>query len=82
MNNTIFRFDVPQNEPQFNYAPNSPEREGITKELERLKKEMTEIPLIINGKEVRTGKIESIPMPHDHRHTLATYHLAGEKGRL
>jgi 1-pyrroline-5-carboxylate dehydrogenase len=79
MNNTIFRFDVPQNEPQYTYAPNSPEREGIRKELERLKQEVTEIPVIINGREVRTGRIEKIPMPHDHRHALASYHVAGEK---
>lgn len=79
MNNTIFRFDVPQNEPQFSYAPGSPERDGIAKELERLKREDTEIPLIINGKEVRTGRTETVRCPHDHSHVLATYHLAGEK---
>jgi len=79
MNNTIFRFEVPQNEPQFNYGPNSSERNGITKELERLTHEITDIPLIINGKEVRTGKTATVRMPHNHSHILATYHLAGEK---
>jgi 1-pyrroline-5-carboxylate dehydrogenase len=79
MNNTIFRFEVPQNEPQFNYAPNSPERDGISRELERLKNEITEIPLIIGGREVRTGKTGTVRMPHDHGHVLATYHMAGDQ---
>jgi 1-pyrroline-5-carboxylate dehydrogenase len=78
MNNTIFRFDVPQNEPQFSYAPHSAEREGIMKELERLKNEVTEIPLIINGREIRTGKTASVVQPHDHGKVLATFHQAGE----
>jgi len=78
MNNTIFRFEVPQNEPQFTYAPHSAEREGIMKELVRLKNEVAEIPLIINGREIRTGKTASVVLPHNHEQVLATYHMAGE----
>jgi 1-pyrroline-5-carboxylate dehydrogenase len=36
------------------------------------------MPLIIGGKEVRTGKTADAVCPHDHRHVLGTYHLAGE----
>ena len=39
--------------------------------------EKIEIPLIIGGKEIRTGKTEKSVMPHDHRHVLAEYHVAG-----
>ena len=38
-----------------------------------------EIPLIIGGKEIRTGKTATSVMPHKHGHVLATYHLAGEE---
>ena len=38
-----------------------------------------DIPLIIGGKEIRTGKTGKVVMPTDHRHVLATYHMATEK---
>lgn len=79
MNNAIFNFENPQNEVTLNYAPNSPERELLTKELKRLESTQIEIPLIIDGKEVKTGKLGKVVMPHDHGHVLATYHMATEK---
>ena len=36
-----------------------------------------EIPLIIGGQEVRTGKIGKCVVPHNHKKVLATYHQAG-----
>jgi 1-pyrroline-5-carboxylate dehydrogenase len=36
-----------------------------------------EIPLIIGGREVRTGDTAKAVCPHDHGHVLATYHQAG-----
>ncbi len=38
-----------------------------------------DIPLIIGGKEIRTGKTGKVVMPSEHEHLLATYHMAGEK---
>ena len=37
------------------------------------------MPLIIGGKEVRTGNLGKVVMPHDHRHVLATYHTVTGK---
>lgn len=79
MNNAIFSFDSPQNEPIHQYAPGSQERTAIKAELKRLSMQQIEIPLIIGGKEIRTGKIGKVVMPHNHKHVLATYHMAGEK---
>jgi 1-pyrroline-5-carboxylate dehydrogenase len=79
MNNAIFTFDSPQNEPILQYGPGSKERDSIQAELKRLSSETIEIPLIIGGKEVRTGTTGNVVMPHDHSHVLATYHQAGEK---
>ena len=39
--------------------------------------EKIEIPIVIGGKEIRTGRTEKTVMPHDHQHVLAEYHLAG-----
>src|SRR5690606_29502454 len=34
------------------------------------------IPIIIGGREIRTGRTERTVMPHDHRHVLAEWHAA------
>ena len=79
MNNAIYSIHRPENEPVQGYAAGSRERAELEKELNRLSSTTVEIPLIINGKPVTTGKTGKVVMPHDHGHVLATYHLAGEK---
>jgi 1-pyrroline-5-carboxylate dehydrogenase len=79
MNNAIYSLRRPVNETLLTYAPGTPERTELEKELKRLSSETAEIPLIINGKPVRTGHTGKVVMPHDHSHVLATYHMAGEK---
>ena len=69
----------PTNEPIRSYAPGSPEREALKRKLEELKSTQVEIPLIIGGKEIKTGVTGTCVMPHNHKHVLATYHKAGEK---
>ncbi len=77
MNNAIFSFPHPQNEPIKSYAPGSPERAELMAKLEEFKSQEIEIPLIIGGKEIFTGDIGKVVMPTDHGHVLATYHKAG-----
>jgi 1-pyrroline-5-carboxylate dehydrogenase len=79
MNNSVLIFDYPANEPVRSYAPGSRDRKDLAAELERMASNEIEIPLIIGGKEIRTGDVGKLRMPHDHNHLLATYHKAGEK---
>jgi 1-pyrroline-5-carboxylate dehydrogenase len=79
MNNAIYNFREPKNEQVLTYKPGSPERELLEKELTVQKNQVIDIPLIIGGKEIRTGKTGRVVMPTDHRHVLATYHMATEK---
>jgi 1-pyrroline-5-carboxylate dehydrogenase len=79
MNNAIYSFREPKNEPVLAYEPGSRERELLIEELERQYRSEIEIPLIIGGKEIRTGKTGKDFMPSEHGHVLATYHMAGEK---
>jgi 1-pyrroline-5-carboxylate dehydrogenase len=79
MNNAIFQFALPENEPVKSYAPGSPERKELQAKLAELKNQEIEIPLIIGGKEVKTGNTATVTMPTDHGHVLATYHKAGPK---
>jgi 1-pyrroline-5-carboxylate dehydrogenase len=79
MNNAIYNFREPKNEPVLTYRPGSPERRLIEEELLHQKNQVIEIPLIIGGREVRTGNTGKVVMPTDHSHVLANYHMAGEK---
>ena len=79
MNNAIYNFREPKNEPVLSYKPCSEERILLEEELEKQKNQIIDIPLIIGGKEIRTGKTGKLVMPSDHHHVLATYHMATEK---
>jgi len=79
MNNSIFLFEKPINEKIIEYKAGTNERKALIAELDKMSSEVIEIPLIIGGKEIRTGKTQKVVMPHNHGHILAEYHLAGEK---
>jgi len=73
------RVPPPVNEPVRSYAPGSPERASLKARLAAMAAETIEIPLVIGGQDIRTGTTERSVMPHDHAHTLATYHKASEQ---
>jgi len=79
MNNAIYNFREPRNEPVLGYAPGSAERIAIEKELKEQYSKVVEIPLIIGGREIRTGNTGTVVMPSEHGHQLAIFHKAGEK---
>jgi 1-pyrroline-5-carboxylate dehydrogenase len=79
MLNATVIIEAPQNETTLAYGPGSPERRRISAALSELRGQEIEIPLIIGGREVRTGRTAACTVPHDHRHRLAVYHLAGPK---
>jgi len=79
MNNAIYNFPIPENEPVLDYLNGSKERISLEKELKSQESEIIEIPLIIGGKEIRTGNTGLVTAPHNHRKQLAIYHKAGEK---
>ena len=70
---------APKNEPIYNYGPGSPEKRRLKSELARLSSEIVEIPLVIGGKEIRTGDTDVCVMPHNHGHKLGIYHKAGPR---
>jgi 1-pyrroline-5-carboxylate dehydrogenase len=76
MSGTI-RVPPPANEPVLSYAPGTPERAQLQAKLAELAATTLDIPLVIGGEEVRTGRTSKAVMPHDHGHTLATWHMAG-----
>jgi 1-pyrroline-5-carboxylate dehydrogenase len=73
------RVPPPVNEPVRSYAPGSPERASLKKRLAEMAKERIDIPLIIGGREIRTGETAQAVMPHDHKHVLGDWHKASPK---
>ena len=76
MNNTIFSFEVPRNETVLTYRPGSAERTGIERTLADIQAEPVDIPMIIAGREVRSGDCYDVRAPHDHSCLLARCHRA------
>jgi 1-pyrroline-5-carboxylate dehydrogenase len=74
-----YRVPVPVNEPIYPYAPGTPERKTLKAKLAAMSAERIEIPVVIGGKEIRTGDTATQVMPHKHDHVLATWHKAGPK---
>ncbi len=77
MNNSLFSFAKPLNEPSMSYGPGCPERELLKEAIKQITSEQVDIPIIINGEEIRTGNVGRVVMPHDHSHVLASYCKAG-----
>lgn len=70
----IYKVPVAKNEPVKSYAPGSPERAELKKEIERMRSEVIDIPMVIDGKEVRTGNTVPIHPPHERKHLLGNFH--------
>ncbi len=78
MNLGYFSYPLPVNEPIYNYAHGSAEKEALIKTLAELKSTSLDIPMYIGGEEVRTGKKGAIHPPHETSHTLAHFHAGDE----
>jgi 1-pyrroline-5-carboxylate dehydrogenase len=75
--NALPKTPTPVNEPVLSYAPGTPERSELKQALKDLSARPIEIPVVVGGKEIRTGRTSDAVMPHCHRHVLAKVHQAG-----
>ncbi|KAI6034987.1 Aldehyde/histidinol dehydrogenase [Pisolithus orientalis] len=72
-----FKVPLVDNEPLKGYAPGSPERRALEAALVEMEQQLPfEIPCIVNGQEIRTGKLAKQPIPSDHARHLCSYHEA------
>jgi 1-pyrroline-5-carboxylate dehydrogenase len=81
MHKGFFNVPVAVNEPVLSYAPESRERIELKSKLIELRSQTCELPMIIGGQEVRSGKLERIFPPHEIAHTLGYYHQ-GDAGHV
>jgi 1-pyrroline-5-carboxylate dehydrogenase len=70
------RVPRPENDPNLSYAPGTPARAALKARLAEMAAETVDIPIIIGGKEIRTGVTDRAVMPHKHGHVLGTFHKA------
>ena len=74
MSNGIFNVPVAANEPIYDYAPGTPEREALLASYKAQFNAQVDVPMYIGGEEVRTGNTGNLTPPHDHQHVIGTYH--------
>src|SRR5210317_184042 len=74
MSNGIYNVPVASNEPIYDYAPGTPEREALLAAYKEQFNSTVEVPMYIGGKEVRTGDLGELAPPHDHQHKLGVFH--------
>lgn len=76
-----FSYPMPTNEPVLSYGPGTPERSALQQALKDARSHELQIPMVIGGKDVRTGRLRRIHPPHDIAHTLGSFE-AGDKSSV
>ena len=79
MSDAMFEIPFPSNEPILGYADGSPEKKDLKATYKKMAGQQIDIPMVIGGKEIRTGDTADCVMPHNHGHKLGQYHKGGEK---
>ncbi|KAF8484448.1 delta-1-pyrroline-5-carboxylate dehydrogenase [Russula ochroleuca] len=74
-----FKVPIVENEPLVSYAPGSPERAALQAAIAQMEQQLPfEVPVIINGVPVKTGKLSKQSIPSDHARHICIYHEADE----
>ena len=73
MTNAIYKVPLAVNEPVLNYGAGSAERAGLKNALQEARAKVLDVPMYIDGKEIRTEKKVALKPPHDHQHVLGNY---------
>ena len=76
MGKGVFQVPIAYNEPIKTFAPGSPERIAVLEQYKTYYNAQVDVPMYINGQEVRTGDTRNMTPPHDHKHIVGQYHLA------
>ncbi len=79
MNNSVINKINFVNEPVLKYDIGSPERIELEKELKAMKTSFVDIPVIIGGKEIRTGNKGACILPHNKSVVIGEFHKASKK---
>ncbi len=78
MSNAIFKVPSAVNEQILDYRLGSAERASVMAKISALKSAFRDVPMIINGVEIRTDQKATLAAPHEHGHILGHYSLCAE----
>lgn len=77
MSKAISQVPLAVNEPVNSYEPGSPEVKSLIDTYKKMWAEKIEIPMVINGKEVKTDTKVQLQSPQDHAHDFGFYYQGG-----
>ncbi|WP_369047933.1 L-glutamate gamma-semialdehyde dehydrogenase [Tenacibaculum sp. UWU-22] len=78
MGKGFFQVPTAVNEPVKEYTSGSLEREAVAKQYKTYFNGSVDVPMYINGEEIRTGNTKNITPPHDHQHIVGAYHIGNK----
>ncbi|MBK85888.1 MAG: 1-pyrroline-5-carboxylate dehydrogenase [Flavobacteriaceae bacterium] len=78
MGKGFFKVPVALNEPVLSYAPESLERKNVLKAYKSMYNSRVDIPMYINGENIKTENTKTMSPPHEHQHVIGTYHTANK----
>jgi 1-pyrroline-5-carboxylate dehydrogenase len=78
MSNAFYNVPKATNEPVLSYPAGSREKTELKKALAAMRSVEIDLPMYIDGKEVRTEAKVRIAPPHDHKHTLGYFNRGNE----
>ena len=76
MSTGFFKVPKAKNEIVKSYRPGSPERKEVIETYQKMISSVTEVPMYINGKDVKSKSKKNISPPHDHQTLVGEYYLA------
>ena len=79
MGKGFFKVPTAINEPVKSYKPGSNERKEVLSTYKTMHEQTIDVPMYINGKNVRTENTQTMHPPHDHKHLLGSYHIANKE---
>ncbi|XP_046360059.2 delta-1-pyrroline-5-carboxylate dehydrogenase, mitochondrial-like [Haliotis rufescens] len=71
-----FQTFVAENEPMYDYAPGSPEKQQLDEAVKRHSGQVADVPIVIGDEEIRTGTARYQVEPFDHQKKIAKYYYA------
>jgi 1-pyrroline-5-carboxylate dehydrogenase len=77
--NGFFKVPVAKNEPVRDYAPGSDDAKKLKEAIADLRSTVRDIPMYINGQEVRTGNTQDIFPPHDNKTKVGQFHVGTQE---
>ncbi len=76
MSTGFFKVPKAKNEIVKSYRPGSPERKEVVATYQKMISSISEVPMYINGNDVKSKTKKTISPPHDHQKIVGEYYLA------